>query len=222
MTVGKDVFVPFVDVVNSMQTKNLEFKMLVYLYLINFAKKTCLARSKALVSSASSTFSQAFTHLNASHGSLLPQRWAAAAARVFSSKPVEVDAFGIENAEGARTTPSVVGFNQEGELLVGTPAKSQAVIDPINTLFGTKRLIRRSFDDLQTQKKLKMVPLIVIEALRKFHYQDFIHAMDELRGVLVDTDDLKDKLFGENHCIQDVAISLFRCFKTIASNSAES
>ena len=57
----------------------------------------------------------------------------------------------IENAEGARTTPSVVAFNQKGELLVGTPAKRQAVTNPTNTLFGTKRLIGRRFDDPQTQ-----------------------------------------------------------------------
>ncbi|KAM0942886.1 putative Heat shock protein 70 family [Dioscorea sansibarensis] len=142
-----------------------------------------LARSKALVSGASSAFSQASTRLNASHGSLLPQRWAAAT-RVFSSKPAGADVIGIdlgttnscvsvmegktpkviENAEGARTTPSVVAFNQKGELLVGTPAKRQAVTNPANTLFGTKRLIGRRFDDPQTQKELKMVPYMIVKA----------------------------------------------------------
>ncbi|GKC13516.1 heat shock 70 kDa protein, mitochondrial, partial [Tanacetum coccineum] len=57
----------------------------------------------------------------------------------------------IENAEGARTTPSVVAFNQKGELIVGTPAKRQAVTNPTNTVFGTKRMIGRRFDDSQTQ-----------------------------------------------------------------------
>lgn len=70
----------------------------------------------------------------------------------------------IENAEGARTTPSVVAFNQKGELLVGTPAKRQAVTNPTNTLFGTKRLIGRRFDDPQTQKELKMVPYKIVKA----------------------------------------------------------
>lgn len=70
----------------------------------------------------------------------------------------------IENAEGARTTPSVVAFNQKGELLVGTPAKRQAVTNPTNTLFGTKRLIGRRFDDSQTQKELKMVPYKIVKA----------------------------------------------------------
>jgi molecular chaperone DnaK (HSP70) len=51
----------------------------------------------------------------------------------------------IENAEGARTTPSVVAFTQKGERLVGTPAKRQAVTNPQNTFFGTKRLIGRRF-----------------------------------------------------------------------------
>ncbi|CAA2998943.1 heat shock 70 kDa, mitochondrial-like [Olea europaea subsp. europaea] len=70
----------------------------------------------------------------------------------------------IENAEGARTTPSVVAFNQKGELLVGTPAKRQAVTNPTNTVFGTKRLIGRRFDDPQTQKEMKMVPFKIVRA----------------------------------------------------------
>ncbi|XP_021717218.1 heat shock 70 kDa protein, mitochondrial-like [Chenopodium quinoa] len=70
----------------------------------------------------------------------------------------------IENAEGARTTPSVVAFNPKGELLVGTPAKRQAVTNPTNTIFGTKRLIGRHFDDPQTQKEMKMVPYKIVRA----------------------------------------------------------
>lgn len=70
----------------------------------------------------------------------------------------------IENSEGARTTPSVVAFNQKGELLVGTPAKRQAVTNPANTVFGTKRLIGRRFDDPQTQKEMKMVPYKIVRA----------------------------------------------------------
>ncbi|CAN6167083.1 unnamed protein product [Urochloa humidicola] len=70
----------------------------------------------------------------------------------------------IENAEGARTTPSVVAFNPKGERLVGTPAKRQAVTNPQNTFFGTKRLIGRRFDDPQTQKEMKMVPYKIVKA----------------------------------------------------------
>ncbi|KAL3635345.1 hypothetical protein CASFOL_019892 [Castilleja foliolosa] len=70
----------------------------------------------------------------------------------------------IENSEGARTTPSVVALSQKGELLVGTPAKRQAVTNPTNTLFGTKRLIGRRFEDPQTQKEMKMVPYKIIKA----------------------------------------------------------
>ncbi|KAL8188947.1 hypothetical protein R6Q57_029467 [Mikania cordata] len=70
----------------------------------------------------------------------------------------------IENAEGARTTPSVVAFNQKGELIVGTPAKRQAVTNPANTVFGTKRLIGRRFDDPQTQKEMGMVPYKIVKA----------------------------------------------------------
>ena len=51
----------------------------------------------------------------------------------------------VENAEGTRTTPSVVGFTKEGERLVGIAAKRQAVVNPENTLFATKRLIGRKF-----------------------------------------------------------------------------
>ncbi|XP_078154407.1 heat shock 70 kDa protein, mitochondrial isoform X2 [Carex rostrata] len=70
----------------------------------------------------------------------------------------------IENSEGSRTTPSVVALNQKGELLVGTPAKRQAVTNPTNTFFGTKRLIGRRFDDPQTQKEMKMVPYKIVRA----------------------------------------------------------
>lgn len=70
----------------------------------------------------------------------------------------------IENAEGARTTPSVVALTPKGELLVGTPAKRQAVTNPANTFFGTKRLIGRRFDDPQTQKEMKMVPFKIVKA----------------------------------------------------------
>ncbi|XXG56714.1 hypothetical protein AAC387_Pa03g4057 [Persea americana] len=68
----------------------------------------------------------------------------------------------IENSEGSRTTPSVVAFTPKGEILVGTPAKRQAVTNPTNTIFGTKRLIGRRFDDPQTQKEMKMVPYKIV------------------------------------------------------------
>ncbi|CAK9208938.1 unnamed protein product [Sphagnum jensenii] len=68
----------------------------------------------------------------------------------------------IENSEGSRTTPSVVAFTPKGELLVGTPAKRQAVINPENTIFGTKRLIGRKFDDPITKKEMQMVPFKIV------------------------------------------------------------
>lgn len=64
----------------------------------------------------------------------------------------------IENAEGTRTTPSVVAFTDKGERLVGLPAKRQAVTNSINTVYATKRLIGRAFDDPQTQKEAKVRP----------------------------------------------------------------
>jgi molecular chaperone DnaK len=57
----------------------------------------------------------------------------------------------IENAEGARTTPSVVAFSKHGERLVGLPAKRQAVVNPTNTVFALKRLIGRNFDDKEVR-----------------------------------------------------------------------
>ncbi|CAM8879291.1 hypothetical protein QQ045_024675 [Rhodiola kirilowii] len=105
-------------------------------------------------------------------------------ARPFSSRPAGNDVIGIdlgttnscvavmegknpkviENAEGARTTPSVVSMSQKGELLVGIPAKRQAVTNPTNTFFATKRYIGRKFDDPQTQKEMKMVPYKIVKA----------------------------------------------------------
>ncbi|PNS21725.1 Heat shock protein [Sphaceloma murrayae] len=69
----------------------------------------------------------------------------------------------IENSEGARTTPSVVGFTKEGERLVGIAAKRQAVVNPENTLFATKRLIGRKFTDAEVQRDIKQVPYKIVQ-----------------------------------------------------------
>ncbi|KAL6940020.1 Hsp70 ATPase ssc1 [Hanseniaspora vineae] len=69
----------------------------------------------------------------------------------------------IENAEGSRTTPSVVAFTKEGERLVGIPAKRQAVVNPENTLFATKRLIGRRFEDPEVQRDIKQVPYKIVK-----------------------------------------------------------
>ncbi|KAI8060017.1 hsp7-like protein [Gongronella butleri] len=68
----------------------------------------------------------------------------------------------IENAEGGRTTPSVVAFTKDGERLVGLPAKRQAVVNPENTLFATKRLIGRKFTDAEVQRDVKEVPYKIV------------------------------------------------------------
>lgn len=70
----------------------------------------------------------------------------------------------LENAEGARTTPSVVAFNSDGERLVGMPAKRQAVTNAANTLSATKRLIGRRFDDAEVQKDIKNVTYKIVKA----------------------------------------------------------
>ncbi|PWA71062.1 magnesium transporter CorA-like family protein [Artemisia annua] len=124
-----------------------------------------------------------FTGAQTSSGSYLSHKLGVLA-RPFSSRPLGNEVIGIdlgttnscvsvmegksakviENAEGARTTPSVVAFNQKGELIVGTPAKRQAVTNPTNTVFGTKRMIGRRFDDSQTQKEMGMVPYKIVKA----------------------------------------------------------
>ncbi|MGN6277509.1 MAG: molecular chaperone DnaK [Sphingomonas sp.] len=69
----------------------------------------------------------------------------------------------IENAEGARTTPSIVAFAKDGERLIGQPAKRQAVTNPDNTVFAVKRLIGRRFDDPITKKDTELVPYHIVK-----------------------------------------------------------
>ncbi len=70
----------------------------------------------------------------------------------------------IENAEGARTTPSVVAYQDDAEILVGAPAKRQAVTNPQNTLFAVKRLIGRKYDEKEVQKDIQLMPYKIIQA----------------------------------------------------------
>ena len=70
----------------------------------------------------------------------------------------------IENAEGTRTTPSIIAYMEDGEILVGAPAKRQAVTNPTNTLYGVKRLIGRRFDEKMVQKDIAMVPFSIVKA----------------------------------------------------------
>jgi molecular chaperone DnaK len=70
----------------------------------------------------------------------------------------------IENAEGDRTTPSIIGYAEDGEILVGQSAKRQAVTNPHNTLFAVKRLIGRRFEDEVVQRDIKMVPYKIVGA----------------------------------------------------------
>ncbi|TXH72766.1 molecular chaperone DnaK [Thiobacillus sp.] len=70
----------------------------------------------------------------------------------------------IENAEGARTTPSIVAYTEDGEILVGAPAKRQAVTNPKNTLFAVKRLIGRRFEEKEVQKDIGLMPYKIVKA----------------------------------------------------------
>jgi molecular chaperone DnaK len=70
----------------------------------------------------------------------------------------------IENAEGDRTTPSIIGYTAEGETLVGQPAKRQSVTNPENTLYAIKRLIGRRFEDKETQRDIDIMPFGIVKA----------------------------------------------------------
>ncbi|RZI41436.1 molecular chaperone DnaK [Herbaspirillum sp. HC18] len=70
----------------------------------------------------------------------------------------------IENSEGSRTTPSVVAYQDDGEILVGAPAKRQAVTNPKNTLYAVKRLIGRKFEEKEVQKDINLMPYQIVKA----------------------------------------------------------
>ena len=70
----------------------------------------------------------------------------------------------IENSEGTRTTPSVVAYQEDGEILVGAPAKRQAVTNPRHTLFAVKRLIGRRFEEKEVQKDINLMPYAIVRA----------------------------------------------------------
>src|ERR1700756_1136985 len=70
----------------------------------------------------------------------------------------------IENSEGARTTPSIVAYQEDGEILVGAPAKRQAVTNAKNTVFAVKRLIGRKFDEKEVQKDIGLMPYKIVKA----------------------------------------------------------
>jgi len=82
----------------------------------------------------------------------------------------------IENAEGARTTPSIIAYQEDGEILAGAPAKRQAVTNPKNTLFAVKRLIGRRFEEKEVQKDIGLMPYTIAKA-------DNGDAWVEVRGV---------------------------------------
>ncbi len=70
----------------------------------------------------------------------------------------------IENAEGARTTPSIIAYMEDGEVLVGAPAKRQAVTNPRNTIYASKRLIGRKFSEKEVQKDIDLMPYAIVKA----------------------------------------------------------
>ena len=70
----------------------------------------------------------------------------------------------LENAEGARTTPSVVAFSDNDEKLIGQPAKRQAVTNPENTIFAVKRLMGRTFEDSSVKKDIEKVPFQIVKS----------------------------------------------------------
>ena len=85
----------------------------------------------------------------------------------------------LENAEGARTTPSVVAFTEENEKLIGQPAKRQAVTNPENTIFAVKRLIGRNFEDPTVKKELNNAIILAEQAKAQY---DTITARNKLEN----------------------------------------
>src|SRR5213075_1733049 len=69
----------------------------------------------------------------------------------------------IENSEGSRTTPSVVAYQEDGEILVGAPAKRQAVTNSQNTIYAVKRLIGRRFEEKEVQKDIALMPYKIVK-----------------------------------------------------------
>lgn len=70
----------------------------------------------------------------------------------------------IENSEGTRTTPSIIAYMEDGEILVGAPAKRQSVTNPRNTLYAVKRLIGRKFQEKEVQKDIDLMPYTIARA----------------------------------------------------------
>src|SRR5258705_1083683 len=81
----------------------------------------------------------------------------------------------IENSEGARTTPSIVAYAEDSDILVGAPAKRQAVTNAKNTLFAVKRLIGLKFEEKEVQKDISLMPYRIVKA-------DNVDAWVEVRG----------------------------------------
>ena len=100
----------------------------------------------------------------------------------------------LENAEGARTTPSVVAFTDNNEKLIGQPAKRQAVTNPEHTIFAVKRLIGRNFEDDKVKKDIQTSPELVAEDIR--------HALTLIGKITgsVGVEEILDNLF-KNFCI---------------------
>ena len=70
----------------------------------------------------------------------------------------------IENSEGSRTTPSIIAYMEDGEILIGAPAKRQAVTNPRSTVYAVKRLIGRRYEDDEVQKDIELMPFQIVKA----------------------------------------------------------
>ena len=95
----------------------------------------------------------------------------------------------VENAEGARTTPSMVAFTKDGERLVGQPAKRQAVTNPENTLFAVKRLIGRCGDEVDAEQTLVVVSAMKMEHKLSAGVAGVVQSVSTEAGATVDQGD---------------------------------
>ena len=126
----------------------------------------------------------------------------------------------IENSEGARTTPSVVAYAEDGDILTGAPAKRQAVTNARNTLFAVKRLIGRRFEEREVQKDIELMPYSIVKA-------DNGDAWVEVRGNKISPPQVsaevlrKMKKTAEDYLGEEVTEDVFESLQSLVFDEAE-
>ena len=119
----------------------------------------------------------------------------------------------IENSEGSRTTPSIVGFSKDGEKVVGQPAKRQAVTNPENTIFAVKRLIGRNFEDPSVKKDVDSAPFKIVNSEKG-------DAWIEAKGQKYSPSQISAFIFARGEAKSMVSYEIFSSFLNFSRNAA--